>query len=128
MSRVLIADDDVTSRKMLGMMIVALGHTPIFSPDGQHALESLQSDESIELLITDVMMPRLDGRGLIRKLRATQEHRCLPVIVVSSVVGPKDIADLLKLGASRFQPKPIDLRELTENIEAVMGGRGAEQD
>ena len=121
MARILIAEDDFSTRSTIGLMLGRLGHIPIYSPDGQHAYESLQADDSIELLITDVMMPRMDGRALIKTLRGTERLRRLPVIVISAVVGPRDIADLLDLGASRFQPKPLNMAELKENIAEALG-------
>lgn len=120
MARILIAEDDVATRMVAGKMLEKMGHIPVFSPDGQHALETLQIDAGIQLLVTDVMMPRMDGRALIKTLRGTERHRKLPVIVISAVVGPREIADLLDLGASRFQPKPLDMGELRENIELAL--------
>ena len=114
MARILIAEDDRATRSGVGVMVEEMGHVPIFSPDGQHAFESLQADSTIDLLISDIVMPRMDGKVLIRTLRGNKRWARLPVIAMSAVVGPREIADLLDLGVTRFQPKPLDVEELRE--------------
>ncbi len=127
MARILIAEDDETTRKFVGYLVSSLGHVPIYSPDGLHALETMQADDSIDLLITDVMMPRLDGRGLILAIRNNPGMQNLPIVVMSAVVGPREIHDLLIMGATRFQGKPLNRDILEENIQASLdlraGGR-----
>ncbi|HAS81506.1 MAG TPA: response regulator [Verrucomicrobia bacterium] len=126
MARILVVEDDLITRQMLGIMVDALGHIPVFSPDGLHALETLAVDPDIQMVITDVVMPRMDGKQLIRTLRDSDRYRSLPIIVTSGIVGPKDIAELLRTGASRFQPKPIDIAVLEENIDSVLNGGEAD--
>ena len=120
MARILIAEDDETTRKLVGFFVENMGHVPIFSPDGQHALETLFADETIDLLITDVMMPRLDGRGLITAVRHNPRFQNLPILVMSAVVGPREIHDLLKLGAARFQCKPLDKIMFEDAVRASL--------
>lgn len=122
MARILIAEDDVSTRKAVAMMVGKMGHVAVVSPDGQHAWETLQVDSDIDLLITDIMMPRMDGKQLIQMLRGQERFAKLPVIIMSAVVGPKDIFSLLELGAARFQPKPLSLNTLKENIDACLMG------
>jgi CheY-like chemotaxis protein len=124
MATILVAEDDLTARIMLGNFIEEMGHSAIFSPDGQHALESILVNPRISLLITDVSMPRMDGRALIRSLRKMDAYSELPIIVISGVVGPREIADLLKIGATRFLPKPIDQRVVMECINASLRKAG----
>ncbi len=93
MARILVVEDDLITRQMLGIMVDALGHVPVFSPDGQHAMETLSVDPDIQMVITDVVMPRMDGKQLIRALRKSPLYGALPIIVTSGIVGPKDIAE-----------------------------------
>jgi CheY-like chemotaxis protein len=120
MDRILIVDDDITARKVAGFAVERLGHIPIYSPDGQHALETLLIDDGIALLITDVQMPRMDGRELLKAVRAEKKLMGLPVIVMSAVVGPKEIFGLLAMGATRFQTKPLSVEVLQGNILASL--------
>jgi two-component system, sensor histidine kinase and response regulator len=120
MVKILIVEDDPITRKMLGYLVQDWGYVPLFSPDGQHALDTLHVDDEIRVVVADVMMPKMDGKELLKTLRSKESFRTLPVILVSSVIGPKSIADLLAMGASRFQPKPVDASVLAENIKHAL--------
>jgi CheY-like chemotaxis protein len=119
-SRILVADDDMTTLLMIGAQLNKNGYVPIFSSDGQHAYETLMIDASIDVLITDVMMPRMNGGELIQKIRCSPSHAELPIIAISSVIGPREISTLLDSGADVFQVKPVDSDELITNIELVL--------
>lgn len=123
MAKVLIADDDPVSRDILAEVVEGMGHTVLLSPDGAHALKTLQCDRRVSLLITDMAMPELDGRGLIREAHKLPTHQRLPIAIMSGVVGPKEISDLLRAGAETFLPKPVRLADLRECVTAVLGAR-----
>jgi CheY-like chemotaxis protein len=120
MARILVAEDDMAMRMIAGVLLEQLGHQPVLASDGQQALEILQKDPGFDLLLTDVMMPRMDGRQLILRAHTLEPYREMPVIVMSAAVGPREIWDLLERGATCFQPKPLNLVNLKENIELVM--------
>jgi CheY-like chemotaxis protein len=120
MSRILIAEDDVFSRKVCYKLLEIMGHTPICSPDGKHAYQTLLADNGIDLLITDIMMPEMDGRTLIKTLRGNTSFMKLPVIIMSAVVKFSDINDMLELGANLFLPKPIDKDHLFEYVDRCL--------
>lgn len=120
MGKVLIAEDDVTCRKILHHTVEDMGHTAICSPNGRHAWETLQVNRDVRMVITDVQMPKMDGRELIRTLRADPELGCLPVLIISGVIGPKAIADLLARGATLFLPKPLNVGEISKYVARCM--------
>ena len=120
MARILIAEDDVFSRKVCYKLIDKMGHTPICSPDGKHAYQTLLSDNSIDLLITDIMMPEMDGRALINTIRGHSSFSTLPIIIMSAVVSLADISGFIKQGADFFLPKPIDRDYLIEYVEKCL--------
>ncbi|MBF0480404.1 MAG: response regulator [Desulfovibrionaceae bacterium] len=122
MARILIAEDDPTSRIVCYKIVEKLGHIPLASPDGKHAYQTLLSDNRIDVLITDIMMPVMDGRALIMTLRGHTELIDLPVIIMSAVVGIEDISDLLRLGADLFLPKPINGADVKDYIERCLCG------
>lgn len=122
MARILIVEDDEVCRNLAGEVVLHMGHTPIYSADGQHALETLDIDRTIDLVVTDVMMPRMDGRELLEKMRGSLRLKKIPVIVISAVVGPREISRLLEVGATRFQVKPLDMAQFKENITAALEG------
>ena len=80
----------------------------------------LLDNPGVELLISDVKMPRLDGRELIRLVRSSGPFATLPLIVVSGAVGPHEISDLLESGASRFLPKPVEAAFLRDYIRLLL--------
>lgn len=112
MSKIIIAEDDRISQKLATRMVEEMGHTAFVSPNGQHAYEALTASNEFDLLITDIMMPGMDGQQLIKTLRGDQQFKDLPIIIMSAVVGINDISNLLKLGATLFMAKPLDREEL----------------
>lgn len=116
MSRILIAEDDRVSQRLAVAIVESMGHTAFVSPNGKHAYEALKAENKFDILITDIMMPEMDGRDLIQTLRGDSQFQKLPIIIMSAVVGVRDIAGLLKLGATRFLAKPLDKEELLESI------------
>ncbi len=120
MAKILIAEDDPTTQVMVLRTVEKMGHVAFISPNGKHAYEALNAQNGFSLLISDIMMPEMDGRQLIQTLRGTSEFKELPIIIMSAVVGIKEISDLLDLGASYFQPKPIDLEELKANVRRCL--------
>ncbi|MDD4732823.1 MAG: response regulator [Desulfovibrio sp.] len=116
MKRILIAEDDRISQRLTKTVVESLGYTAFVSPNGQHAYEALKAENEFDLLVTDIMMPVMDGRRLIQNLREDPELCGLPVIIMSAVVGIADIASLLRLGATRFLAKPLVQEELEESI------------
>jgi len=117
MAKILIAEDDPTSRKLVTHVVDSLGHCSFVSPNGRHAWEALDCGNNFAMLITDVVMPDMDGRTLIQTLRADPRFAALPVVIMSAVVGVSEIAGLLKIGATWFMPKPMDRATLQEYIE-----------
>jgi CheY-like chemotaxis protein len=120
MLRILVAEDDPTTQILCAEMIRSLGHECFISPDGNHAYTAMLTDSNeFDLLITDVMMPGLDGRDLVRKLRDHHAYKKLPIIVMSAVIGPKQINTLLEAGATYFMPKPFEISVLEEYLGRV---------
>lgn len=116
MHTILIAEDDAAARKMVGGMVSSMGLVPILCRDGLRAWETFQDNPDIALVITDVQMPNMDGRQLIQQLRAVPERADLPVLIMSAVVGPREIADLLERGATAFLPKPVSYDDVSEYV------------
>lgn len=112
MAKILIAEDDRISQKLAVKIVEELGHTAFVSPHGKHAYETLMACNDFDMLLTDIMMPEMDGQQLIQTLRGDQQFMDLPIIIMSAVVGMSEISNLLKLGATLFMAKPLDRKEL----------------
>ena len=117
MKKILIAEDDNATRLGLAIKLEKHGHSVFQSPNGEHALDALRSNPKFDLLITDIMMPKMDGRKLVAEVRADARLNRLPIIMCSGVIGVKEIAGLLQMGVTWFLPKPVRYSELEELME-----------
>ena len=97
-----------------------MGHSAFVSPHGKHAYEALTASNDFDLLLTDIMMPEMDGQQLIKTLRGDQQFMDFPIIIMSAVVGMSEISNLLKLGATLFLAKPLDRAELQNYIRRCL--------
>lgn len=120
MTTVLVADDDKGTRMTLSKVLSGLGLNVILASDGMRARMVLEDNPDIQILITDVVMPVLDGRELVTSLRREERFRELGIIVMSATVTIGEITRLLELGASRFLAKPVAERALCEEIQAIL--------
>lgn len=120
MAKILICEDDFVAQEVTRVMVEKMGHVPIISPHGKHALDTLEVNNDISLLITDMMMPVMNGTELVQIVRGNSRFNNLPIIMVSGILGVNDIAGLLDLGATLFQPKPLDEDLLVENVSACV--------
>ncbi|MBN2802637.1 MAG: response regulator [Deltaproteobacteria bacterium] len=114
MTKIVIAEDDLTSMDILAYGLESLGYTVIRCSDGLRAFHVLQDNPDVKLLITDMVMPQLDGRELVELVRKDQKLKDIPVMVISGVVGPKSIRDILEVGATEFLGKPVNLDDLSD--------------
>ncbi len=121
MAKILIAEDERESRRLLVKIATKLGHFVIESPHGRHAWETICHNENINLLITDVMMPVLDGKALVELVRGDDTFNELPILIVSAVISEDEISDLLELGATAFMKKPYQIDEIEEYFQKYLG-------
>ena len=122
MKKILIAEDDRISQELLVKFIEDMGHIAFVSPHGKHAYEALKAGNRFDLLITDVMMPEMDGKQLVQTLRGDLEFVDFPIIIISAVIGVAEISRLLELGASWFMGKPVSKDELQEYVGQCLRG------
>ncbi len=114
--RVLVVDDSITTRTLEKSILEAEGFRVLLAVDGIDALDLLRR-EPVELVISDVQMPRLDGFGLLRAVRSDPALAKLPLILVTSVDHPDEVRRGLDLGADAYIIKQrFDQRELLDTI------------
>ncbi len=116
MAKILIADDEIQMLDVIARAVNSMGHTTIKCRNGRAALEILNDNPDIALLITDVSMPEMDGDDMVKQIRQDNEMPELPILIISGVIRAKDISNLLKVGATAFMPKPVSISELKEFI------------
>jgi two-component system OmpR family response regulator len=121
--RVLVVDDEPEMRAMLDTVLRRAGLDVELAADGQVALEAALARPPA-LVITDIVMPRLDGWQLCRRLRAEPATAAVPVVFLSARNRAPDRIYGLQLGADDYLPKPFDTRELVARIRAVLKRAG----
>ena len=117
MAKILVAEDDRNTNRLICAVMRKMGHEPIAARDGQEALDLMDTDHP-DLLVTDLMMPRLDGTGLVRELRDAGYD--LPILMLTAKSAQADINDGFVVGADDYLTKPADLRELTLRVRALL--------
>ncbi|WP_134142977.1 response regulator [Paraburkholderia sp. BL6665CI2N2] len=114
-ARLLVVDDNADLREYMSRILRAAGHDVRLATDGQAALEAARA-EPPDLVLSDVMMPRLDGFGLLRALRADPDLRDTPVLMLSARAGEEARVDGIEHGADDYLTKPFSARELLARV------------
>ncbi len=115
--RILLADDNADMRAYVGRLLEAQGYEVVLAADGQAALE-LAHERKPHLILTDVMMPRLDGFGLLRAVRTNSALADTPVIMLSARAGEEAKVEGLDAGADDYLIKPFAARELVARVHS----------
>jgi len=122
--KVLIAEDDRTSSLLLRSVLEGLGHEVVAVTNGAEAIEQLTRKDDLQVVISDWVMPVMDGLQLCRHIRGRQHARYVYVLVVTARRGKKRYLEALEAGADDFIPKPIDAEELGARLrvaERILG-------
>ena len=115
--KILVVDDDRTSRRLMKKFLDAEGYTVTKAKNGAQALEML-ANEQFDLLITDVTMPRIGGLGLLEKMRGRYD---IPAIVVTEIdIDSETQRRSYSLGASKFMVKPLDRDDLLFVVREIL--------
>lgn len=117
MFSVLVVEDDRNQRKLICATLTQNGYRPFAAEDGQKALDILEN-EHIDLIITDIMMPNIDGFTLTEELRAARYN--MPILVVSAREGFADKKKGFTLGIDDYMVKPLDMGELVLRVGALL--------
>ena len=115
--RVLIAEDDPSARKGLQDLVAAWGYEAGTAADGVEALERLSS-ESVAVVVSDLVMPRLDGMGLLAAIR--RDHPGTAVIVLTGQGSVETAVQAMKDGAYDYLTKPVDPERLQLVLEKAL--------
>ena len=116
---ILLVDDSPTILKLLRHVLLQAGYLVTTANDGLEAIDILK-DTQVDLVITDVNMPRLDGLSLISRLRRSESTRDLPMVVLSSQQGQRDQSLGKGAGADLYLGKPVTPDVLLKNIDELL--------
>lgn len=120
--KLLVVEDSFTVRELQRSVLEAAGYRVATARNGKDALESLSSDDEIDLVVTDVEMPEMDGLSLTEAIRNTPERSSLPVIVVTSRASAEDRQRGIDAGADAYMVKSsYDQQALLETVDRLVG-------
>ena len=117
---ILVVEDIPNVRDLLTVTLRFKGYPVVTANNGQEALEQI-ARELPALVVTDILMPKMDGYSLAQKLRTDPHTRSIPLIFLSATyVTPEDKAFALSLGAVRFMEKPVDTEEFLLTVAEIL--------
>jgi two-component system chemotaxis response regulator CheY len=121
-SNVLVVDDSAAIRKILqrvlrqtGMAIGAIHE----AGDGQEAL-SVIGQHPVNLVLTDINMPKMDGLQLLASLKASQQFRAVPVVMITTEGGEAKVSEAVRLGAAGYVRKPFTADQIKEKLTGIL--------
>ena len=125
--RILLVDDDIND---VELTLTALGENNLLNEvivvhDGEKALDYLyrqgdfrmRADANPAVVLLDLKMPKVDGLEVLRKIRADEQLRLIPVVILTSSREERDLVDGYKLGVNAYVVKPVDFEQFTEAIQ-----------
>lgn len=110
--KILVVDDDMRNTFALSIALQECGSEVALAANGQLALDTLEVDSDIDLVIMDMMMPVMDGLEAIRRIRESDRYGQLPIIALTARTSPEDKKQCLDAGANDFLTKPVDMNRL----------------
>ena len=118
---ILIVDDSKTVRNLVAFIMKKEGFRVTTAEDGLDGLEKLYGAGDVDLIVSDVNMPRMDGLSFIKTLREQPAYRDIPIIVLSTEGEDKDINTGLSVGANVYMIKPAQPDKLVRNAKMLLG-------
>lgn len=117
---ILVAEDSDTIRKFIVMSLKLAGFNVISAVDGMEALEKFPL-QKVDLIVTDLNMPNVDGFTLIRTIKENPEYKDLPIIILSSLGKEEDIKRGFEVGANSYLIKPFNAKRILYEISKYLG-------
>ncbi|SHN49333.1 response regulator [Desulfovibrio litoralis] len=118
---ILVVDDSKTVRNLVSFIMKSEGYKVTSAEDGLDALEKLYSIDDIDLIISDINMPHMDGLTFIKTLREQEKYRDIPIAVLSTEGQEKDIQLGMGLGANLYMVKPAQPEKMVKNVKMLLG-------
>ena len=126
MNYIMVIDDSPTIRTSVQSVIGDMGYPIEQAENGVDALNIL-GQQNFDLVVTDILMPKMDGFTLTKEIRSSERSRNIPVVIVTSMESETDKMRGLEVGANAYLIKSsFDQKHLIETIETLLGQRGRE--
>jgi chemosensory pili system protein ChpA (sensor histidine kinase/response regulator) len=117
---ILVVDDSINMRQYLAMILERAGYQVEQAKDGQEAVDKLLSGLTVQAIICDIEMPRLDGYGVLTELRSRPDFQDLPIAMLTSRSSEKHRKLAMNLGASAYFSKPCTDQELLQSLQGLL--------
>jgi two-component system alkaline phosphatase synthesis response regulator PhoP len=117
--KILVVDDEVDLVKTVSFSLEAEGYTVLVSYNGEDALNQARK-ENPDLILLDIMLPKLDGYKVCRLLKFDERYKHIPVLMLTAKTQEKDKIAGMETGADEYIAKPFDMDELMEKIKAYL--------
>jgi len=118
---ILVVDDDPVIQKLLEVNFEMEGYHVATANDGAEALATVAARPP-DMVVLDVMMPKLDGIEVVRRMKADAATAAVPVLLLSARAQAKDITEGLEAGADAYMTKPFDPVELLDRVASLLKG------
>jgi DNA-binding response OmpR family regulator len=119
MKRILVVDDEIGARTLIGIMLDRGGFEVLKASDGNEALSILDQDKP-DLVILDIMMPGMDGFELCKRIRERPDTNTLPILMLSTRGDAESVMRGMDAGASDYLPKPILHHDLVAKVRHLL--------
>ncbi len=120
MKTILIVDDNLANRALMYELLSTAGHRLVEACDGEEALQKVE-EESPDLVLLDLLMPKLDGYAVLEKLRQDPRNAKLKVVALTALAMQGDAEKALAAGFDDYITKPIDAAALLTKVEEMLG-------
>jgi EAL domain-containing protein (putative c-di-GMP-specific phosphodiesterase class I)/CheY-like chemotaxis protein len=117
-AKILVADDDDALRRLMQRLLRDTGHDVLLASDGAEALKVF-GEQPVDLIVSDISMPRMDGMTLLRRVRELNED--IPFILLAGAPTTNTAIDALRFHATEYLPKPVEPRQLLESVTHALG-------
>ncbi|HVM66962.1 MAG TPA: response regulator [Acidimicrobiales bacterium] len=122
---ILVVDDDPVIQNLLALNFEMEGYSVATANDGAEALDSIAARPP-DVVVLDVMMPKVDGIEVVRRMKADATTAAVPVLLLSARAQAKDVTAGLEAGADAYMTKPFDPADLLERVASLLKGTGGE--
>ncbi len=121
--KVLVVDDEPDVLALLTLMLKSQGYNVITAVDGQEALEKARK-EAPDLILLDVMLPKMDGYKVARMLKFDENFSHIPIILLTAKIQEKDRQTGLEMGANDYMTKPFETALLLSKVKETLSKKG----
>ncbi len=122
--KILIVEDNPVNAEMVRLSLEKEHYEVVHAHDGEEALAMLMAHPDVDLVITDVMMPNVDGLQMLERIRKRPEWKTLPVVVATSLANQATVRQAVSLHCKHFIVKPFTVQLLLQTVREAIGQRG----